>query len=221
MNAQNFTQKSIEALQSAQSLAQAKRSSNIAPEHLLYALTAQDGGLIPSLLGRMGVDCGAVLTELEEAINSMPRLGSAAEVYLAPETGRVVEAAENSAKSLGDEYISVEHLMLGLFAAGGANIKRIFSDHGITKSAFAAELAKVKSGPVTGDNPEGSYDALTKYGSDLVKRARETSLTRLSAGTARYAMLSASSPAKPRITPCSSVNRAWARQPLPRAWPSV
>jgi len=176
MNAQNFTQKSIEALQSAQSLAQAKRSSNIAPEHLLYALTAQDGGLIPSLLGRMGVDCGAVLTELEEAINSMPRLGSAAEVYLAPETGRVVEAAENSAKSLGDEYISVEHLMLGLFAAGGANIKRIFSDHGITKSAFAAELAKVKSGPVTGDNPEGSYDALTKYGSDLVKRARENEL---------------------------------------------
>jgi len=106
----------------------------------------------------------------------MPRLGSAAEVYLAPETGRVVEAAENSAKSLGDEYISVEHLMLGLFAAGGANIKRIFSDHGITKSAFAAELAKVKSGPVTGDNPEGSYDALTKYGSDLVKRARENEL---------------------------------------------
>ena len=176
MNAQNFTQKSIEALQAAQSLAQAKRSSNIAPEHLLYALAAQDGGLIPSLLSRMGVDCGAVLTELEDVINTLPRLGSAAEVYLSPETGRVVEAAEKAAGSMGDEYISVEHLMMGLFAAGGSNIKRIFSDHGITKSRFAEELAKVKSGPVTGDNPEGSYDALTKYGTDLVKRARENEL---------------------------------------------
>ena len=101
MNAQNFTQKSIEALQSAQSLAQTKRSSNIAPEHLLYALIAQDGGLIPSLLGRMGVDCGGILTELENAINALPRLGSAAEAYLAPETSRVIEAAEKAPNPWG------------------------------------------------------------------------------------------------------------------------
>ena len=176
MNAQNFTQKSMEALQSAQSLAQTKRSSNIAPEHLLYALVAQENGLIPTLLSRMGVDCGGLIGELDGMINAMPRLGSAAEVYLSPETGRVIESAEKAAKSMGDEYISVEHLMLGIFAAGGSNIKRIFTDHGITKSAFAAELSKVKSGPVTGDNPEGSYDALTKYGTDLVKRARENEL---------------------------------------------
>ena len=176
MNAQNFTQKSMEALQSAQSLAQTKRSSNIAPEHLLYALVTQDKGLIPTLLSRMGVDCGGLIAELDGMINAMPRLGSAAEAYLAPETGRVIESAEKAAKSMGDEYISVEHLMLGIFAAGGSNIKRIFTDHGITKSAFAAELSKVKSGPVTGDNPEGSYDALTKYGTDLVKRARENEL---------------------------------------------
>ncbi len=176
MNEQNFTQKSLEALQSAQSLARAKRSSNIAPEHLLYALLAQDKGLIPSLLGRMGVDCGGLLSELDGLINAMPRLGYEAEAYLSSETNRVIEAAEKTAKSMGDEYISVEHLMLGLFAAGGANIKRLFADHGITKSTFAAELSKVKSGPVTGDNPEESYDALTKYGSDLVKRARENEL---------------------------------------------
>ena len=176
MNAQNFTQKSIEALQSAQSLAQAKRSSNIYPEHLLYALAAQEGGLIPTLLTRMGVDCGGLIGELDGIINTLPRLGSAAEVYLAPETSRVIDAAEKAAGSMGDEYVSVEHLMMGVFAAGGSNIKRIFSDHGITKSAFAAELSKVKSGPVTGDNPEGSYDALTKYGTDLVKRARENEL---------------------------------------------
>ena len=176
MNAQNFTQKSIEALQSAQSLAQAKRSSNIYPEHLLYALAAQEGGLIPTLLTRMGVDCGGLIGELDGIINTLPRLGSAAEVYLAPETSRVIDAAEKAAGSMGDEYVSVEHLMMGVFAAGGSNIKRVFSDHGITKSAFAAELSKVKSGPVTGDNPEGSYDALTKYGTDLVKRARENEL---------------------------------------------
>jgi len=176
MNAQNFTQKSIEALQSAQSLAQAKRSSNIAPEHLLYALVAQENGLIPALFSRMGVDCGGLIGELDGLINTMPRIGSAAEVYLSPESSRVIEAAEKAAKSMGDEYISVEHLMMGIFAAGGSNIKSIFTDHGITKSAFAAELSKVKSGPVTGDNPEGSYDALTKYGTDLVKRARENEL---------------------------------------------
>ncbi len=176
MNAQNFTQKSLEALQAAQSLAQSRRSSNIAPEHLLCALLAQDKGLIPSLLSRMGVDCGGLLTELDGLINAMPRLGHEAEVYLSGETSRVIDAAEKTAKSMGDEYISVEHLMLGLFAAGGANIKRLFADHGITKSAFAAELSKVKSGPVTGDNPEESYDALTKYGTDLVKRARENEL---------------------------------------------
>ena len=77
----------MEALQSAQSLAQTKRSSNIAPEHLLYALVTQDKGLIPTLLSRMGVDCGGLIAELDGMINAMPRLGSAAEAYLAPETG--------------------------------------------------------------------------------------------------------------------------------------
>ena len=176
MNAQNFTRKSIEALQAAQSLAQSRRSSNIEPEHLLYALVAQEGGLIPSLLGRMGVNCNEVLTELDAAINAMPRLGYEAEAYLSNDASRVIDSAEKAAKSMGDEYTSVEHLMLGIFAAATPAIKRSFADHGITKAAFTAELNKVKAGPVTGDNPEDSYDALTKYGTDLVKRARENEL---------------------------------------------
>jgi len=176
MNAQNFTRKSMEALQAAQALSQSKRSSSIEPEHLLYALVAQDGGLIPSLLCRMGVNCNEVLGELERAIDALPKLGYEAEAYISNDTSRLIEAAEKTAKSMGDEYVSVEHLMLGCFAAGKANIKRVFADHGITKSAFAAELSKVKAGPVTGDNPEDSYDALTKYGTDLVKRARENEL---------------------------------------------
>ena len=176
MNAQNYTQKSLEALQQAQNMAMENRNNYIAPEHLLYALVDQDGGLIPTLLGRMGADCSTILSELDSAISALPRVGSATQVYLSPECSRVMGAAEKAAKSTGDEYLSVEHLMIGIFAAATPAIKRIFADHGITKSAFTAELSKVKSAPVTGDDPESSYDALTKYGTDLVKRARENEL---------------------------------------------
>ena len=176
MNAQNLTQKSLEAIQTAQSMALENRNNYITPEHLLYALVDQDGGLIPSLLGKMGVDCNAVLAELDTAISALPKVGSTADAYLSPETNRILTAAEKAAKSMGDSYVSVEHLMIGIFASPTAAIKRIFSDHGITKNAFTAELSKVKSSPVTGDNPESTYDALTKYGTDLVKRARENEL---------------------------------------------
>ncbi len=176
MNPQNLTQKSLEAVQTAQSMALENRNNYIMPEHLLYALIDQDGGLIPSLLGKMGVDNNAVLAELDSAIAALPKVGSTSDAYLSPETSRVITAAEKAAKSMGDAYVSVEHLMIGIFAAPTAAIKRIFSDHGITKNAFTTELSKVKSSPVNSDNPEGTYDALTKYGTDLVKRARENEL---------------------------------------------
>ena len=177
MNAQNFTQKTIEAVQTAQSMAQENRNSYITPEHLLYALVDQDGGLIPTLFKRMGVDCDAVLSELDSAIAALPKVGGdSSEVYMSSELSRVFTAAEKAAKSMGDEYLSVEHLMIGIFAAGTAATKRILTDHGITKSAFTTELSKVKSAPVTGDNPESTYDALKKYGTDLVQRARDNKL---------------------------------------------
>ena len=177
MNAQNFTQKTIEAVQTAQSMAQENRNSYITPEHLLYALVDQDGGLIPTLFKRMGVDCDAVLSELDGAIAALPKVGGdSSEVYMSSELSRVFTAAEKAAKSMGDEYLSVEHLMIGIFAAGAAATKRILADHGITKSAFTTELSKVKSAPVTGDNPESTYDALNKYGTDLVQRARDNKL---------------------------------------------
>ncbi len=176
MNAQNYTQKSLEAVQTAQAMAQENRNNYIAPEHLLYALVDQDGGLIPSLLGRMGVDANALLSELDSAIAALPKVGQVTQVYLSPEADRALNAAEKAAKSMGDEYTSVEHLMIGLFAAATPTLKRLFADHGITKSAFTAELAKVKTSPVTGDNPESTYDALAKYGTDLVQRARDNKL---------------------------------------------
>ena len=176
MNAEKFTQKSLDAVRTAKSMAEENRNNYITPEHLLYALVDQDGGLIPSLLGKMKVDCNAVLSELDTAIAALPKVGNVSEVYLSPECDRAINAAEKAAKSLGDEYISVEHLMIGIFAAATPAIKRIFSDHGITKTAFTEALSKVKTGPVTGDNPESTYDALAKYGTDLVKRARENEL---------------------------------------------
>ena len=176
MNAQNFTQKTIETIQTAKSMALENQNQYITPEHLLYALVDQDGGLIPSLLQRMGVDCNAVLAELDTALNAMPKVSGDYDVYLSREAERVMNAAEQSAKSLGDEYLSVEHIMIGIFAAATPAIKRIFADHGITKAKFTAELSKVKKGPVTGDNPENSYDALSKYGTDLVERARNNEL---------------------------------------------
>ena len=176
MNAQNYTQKTIEAIQTAQSMAQENNNSYITPEHLLYALVDQDGGLISSLLGKMGVDCNGLLSELDSEISALPKVSGNPEVYISNETSRVITAAEKAAKSMGDEYMSVEHLMIGIFAAPTPAIKRIFSAHGITKNAFTTELSKVKTAPVTGDNPESTYDALNKYGTDLVKRARENEL---------------------------------------------
>ena len=176
MNAERYTKKSLEAIQTAQAMAQENRNNYITPEHLLYALVDQDGGLIPSLFGKMGVNANAVLAELDSAIRQLPKVGQVGEVYLSPETNTALNAAERAAKSMGDEYTSVEHLMIGIFAAATPAIKRIFSEHGITKSAFTAALSKVKSSPVTGDDPESTYDALAKYGTDLVQRARDNEL---------------------------------------------
>ena len=176
MNSQQFTQKSLEAIQTSQAMAQENRNPTIMPEHLLYALIDQDGGLIPSLLGKMQTDSNAILSELDTAISQLPTVGNQSEIYLSKEAERVINEAQKQAKSMGDEYVSVEHLMLGIFSAATPAVKKILSDHGITKSAFIKELSKVKSSPVTGDNPEDTYDALGKYGTDLVERARKNEL---------------------------------------------
>ena len=176
MNSQQFTKKSLEAFQQAQSLAAENHNNYLMPEHLLHALIAQEDGLISSLFTRMGVACPQLLSELASEISRFPKVGSGADVYFSSEANLVLSAAEKAAKSIGDEYISVEHLLIGIFAAPTQAIRRIFSDHGITKSAFTSELSKVKSSPVTGDDPESTYDALSKYGTDLVQRARENHL---------------------------------------------
>ena len=175
MDLQKYTQKSIEALSRAQSIANENGNPTINPEHLLYSLTDSDGGLIPSLLKKCGADTDALLRELDGIISSFPKQ-QGGEVRISSETSRILTSAEKLASSSGDEYVSVEHLMLSLFDNQTPALRRLFSEHGLTKKAFSDELAKVKKGPVKGDNPENTYDALGKYGTDLVEKAKKGSM---------------------------------------------
>ena len=177
MNAEKYTQKALEAVKTAQNMAQENGNQYVTTEHLLYALLDQDGGLIGSLFGKMGVDCDGLLSELDTLIRNLPRIsGGSGEVYASPEVGKILNIAEKTAEKLHDEYLSVEHLMLAIFSEGSQSVRQLLSDHGITRSRFSDELAKVKTSPVTSDNPEDSYDALKKYGTDLVERARTKEL---------------------------------------------
>ena len=177
MNAEKYTQKTLDAVKTAQSMAQENGNQYLTPEHLLYALVDQDGGLIASLFGKMGVDCDGLLSELDTLIRRLPKVsGGSGEVYASPETGKILNLAEKTAEKLHDDYISVEHLMLAIFSEGTSDIKQLLQSHGITRSRFTDELSKVKTAPVTSDNPEETYDALKKYGTDLVERARSKEL---------------------------------------------
>ena len=180
MNAQKFTKKSLEAVQAAQSIAIENQNIQIMPEHLLYALVDQEGGLIPQLLKKTGVDTDNMLALLDSAIGRIPAVsGSGREpdkIYISPVTDKIFNEAERLANSMKDEYVSVEHIMLAIFDHATDEIKNIFRSLGITKDGFLTELKKVKTDRITSDEPENTYDALTKYGFDLVQRAKEQKL---------------------------------------------
>ena len=180
MNAQKFTKKALEAINSAQSIAIENQNMQIMPEHLLYALVDQEGGLIPQLFKKMGVDTDNFLALLDGAIGRIPAVsGSGREpdkIYISPVTDKIFSEAERLANSMRDEYVSVEHVMLAIFDHATDEIKNIFRSLGITKDAFLSELKKVKTDRVTSDEPENTYDALNKYGFDLVQRAKEQKL---------------------------------------------
>ena len=176
MNAEKYTQKSLEAIQTAQSMASENQNPYLTPEHLLYALVDADGGLIGSLLSRMGVNCDEVLSELDSFIEKQSKVSGSEEIYASRETGEILNLAEKTAANMKDSYVSVEHLMLAILAKPTPAIRRIFADHNITKQKFTQELSKVKTQPVNSDNPEDTYDALSKYGTDLVQRAKNNEL---------------------------------------------
>lgn len=183
MNAEKFTQKTIEIINNSQNIARENQNQTLSSEHMLYALLTMDGGLVRTLISRIGQKNGysdivsMMTSDTKEAIERLPRVsGSNGELYSSGEVSSVLRFAEKAAEGMKDRYISVEHIMLGLLEEGGRSVKDICSKYGINKKTFTDELAKVKTSPVTSDNPEDTYDALTKYGTDLVERAREQKL---------------------------------------------
>ncbi len=183
MNAEKFTRKTIETINEAQNLARDHGNQTLTAEHLLSALLSMEGGLVGTLIYRIGQKSGntdivgAMLGEVNAAIERLPKVsGGNGELYPSSEVSAVLRFAEKAADGMKDKYISVEHIMLGLLAEGGRTVQEICARYGVTKKAFTDELAKVKTSPVTSDNPEDTYDVLQKYGSDLVERAREQKL---------------------------------------------
>ena len=177
MNTQKLTQKTVEAINTAQAMAAENENQTLSDAHLLYALIDQDGGLIPGIFAKMGVDSNAVLAALDARIAAQPQVhGAGGEVYASKEVSAILATAERIAKKLKDDYISVEHLMLAAFSEATREVTAILARCGVTKESFTAALSKVKTASVTSDNPEGTFDALSKYGSDLVERARNNEM---------------------------------------------
>ena len=181
MNTQKLTQKSIEAIQSAQSLAVSRSNQQIDQLHLLLALLTQQNGLIPQLIQSMGIDERAMTEETERCTDALPKVtGSgrrADEVYVTVDVDKALTEAEEQAKHMGDEYVSVEHLFLGLIDKAREKAKDILTSFGVTRDKFLAALKSVRGNArVTGDNPESTYDVLKKYGQDLTELARNNKL---------------------------------------------
>ena len=178
MNVQKFTQKSMEAIQLAQSIASEHDNQQIEQCHILMALLMQDGGLVPQLLTKMGITVPSVVAATKELVAQLPAVtGSGREmdkVYINRDVDAALTEAEQVANSMKDEYVSVEHILLGLISKANSRMKKLFDTYNINSETCLKTLQEIRgSARVTTDNPEGTYDALNKYGTDLVKQARE------------------------------------------------
>ncbi len=181
MNAQKFTQKSLEAIQSAQNIAVQYQNQQIEQAHLLYALADQEGGLIPELLQKLGAEPQQVIQACEQAIARIPKVSGPGreqgKIYVAQDVDRALTEAEALAGRMKDEYVSVEHILLSLMDTGNDAMKDIFQRFGIRKDDVLKALQSVRGNArVTSDTPEGTYDVLKKYGQDLVEMARKQKL---------------------------------------------
>lgn len=181
MNAQKFTQKSLEAIQEAQNIAIEYQNMQIEEEHLLYALVNQDDGLISQLLTKMNIDTYSFNLQLKQLIESIPHVtGSGREsgkVYISQDVDKILVDSENQATRMKDEYVSVEHIILSILEMPKHNIKNLFISFGLDKSKFLSVLSQVRGNTrVTSDSPESTYDVLSKYGSDLVELAKNNKL---------------------------------------------
>ena len=181
MNAQKYTQKSLEAVRSAQSLAVEYGNQQIEQPHILLALLTAEQGLVPQLLANLGLTVPSFQAAVKAEVEKLPRVsGSGREmdkVYVAQDVDKMFNQAESIAASMKDEYVSVEHLLLALVECANSALKSLFRTYNVTKEGLLQALSAVRGNQrVTSDNPEETYDALKKYGTDLVERARQNKL---------------------------------------------
>ena len=176
MNINKFTQKSLQAVQGCEKTAIEYGNQEIVQEHLLYALLTQDDSLILKLIEKMGLNKNLVVNRVEEAIGKRPKV-QGGQPYVGQDLNNTLIHAEDEAKQMGDEYVSVEHLFLAMMKYASRDMKALFRELGLTRDGFLQALSTVRGNQrVTSDNPEDTYDTLNKYGADLVERAREQKL---------------------------------------------
>ena len=176
MNINKFTQNSLQAVQAIEKVAYEYGNQEIEQEHLLYALLTQDDSLILKLLEKMNIQKELFINRVEEALSKRPKV-QGGQVFIGQDLNKVLIHAEDEAKQMGDEYVSVEHLFLALIKYANKEIKAVFKEFAITREGFLQVLATVRGNQrVTSDNPEATYDTLNKYGQDLVERAKEQKL---------------------------------------------
>ena len=174
MNISKFTQKSVEAVQNCEKLAYEYGNQQIDQEHLLVSLLKLDDSLILKLITKMGISGEQFADEAEAALKKLPKVSGGGQVYLTQDLNKVLIDAEDEAKAMGDEYVSVEHLFLCLLKEPNKAMKELFRTYGIDRNKFLQALSTVRGNQrVTSDNPEATYDTLNKYGSDLVEKARD------------------------------------------------
>ena len=177
MNISKFTQKSVEAVQGCEKLAYEYGNQQIDQEHLLVSLLRLEDSLIMKLVTKMGISGGQFLNEAEQALNKLPKVSGGGQVYLTNDLNKVLISAEDEAKAMGDEYVSVEHLFLCLLREPNRALKELFRLYAIDRNSFLQALSTVRGNQrVVSDNPEATYDTLNKYGADLVERARDQKL---------------------------------------------
>lgn len=177
MNINKFTQKSMEAVSGCEKLAYDYSHQEMVPLHLMLSMLEIEDSLAKSLIERMGVESEAFLRDIKEALDRRPKVSGAGKIYVGNDLNKVLIYAEDEAKKMGDEYVSIEHLFLSLLKNGGSEMNKIFRNSSIDRERFLQALSLVRGGKkVTCDNPEGTYDTLEKYGYDLVERARQQKL---------------------------------------------
>ena len=177
MNINKFTQKSMEAVQNCEKLAYEYGNQQIEQEHLFYSLLTLDDSLILKLLTKMGISKELITNEAQQKLAGLPKVSGFSQVYISNDLNKVLINAEDESKTMGDEYVSVEHIFLSMLKYADRTMKELFRQYGITRDTFLQALSTVRGNQrVVSDNPEATYDTLEKYGYDLVERAKDQKL---------------------------------------------